>query len=191
MLKKRMRRKVLASLFVFFLSGGSCLEAQNNIIKDKVIHKEIVVDATIDEVWNSFTTVDGVKTFFAPEAKVELKIGGSYEMYFDLEAPEGQKGGEGLHILSYLPKEMLSFEWNAPTSFGELREIKTWVVLRFEKIYENKTKVILDHMGWRDGENWQGVYDYFVRAWDVVLGRLKVRFDTGPIDWNNPWYPSK
>jgi uncharacterized protein YndB with AHSA1/START domain len=160
------------------------------MITDKILHKEVVVNADLNEIWNAFTTTEGVKTFFASDAKVELKIGGSYEMYFDLEQPYGKKGGEDLHVLSYLPKEMLSFEWNAPPSFGELRGIKTWVVLRFQKINENETKVKLDHTGWRDGEEWQAVYDYFVRAWDIVLGRLKVRFESEPIDWNNPWYPS-
>ncbi len=30
-------------------------------------------------------------------------------------------------------------------------------------------------------------YDYLVRAWsDIVLPRLKYRFEKGPVDWNNP-----
>jgi uncharacterized protein YndB with AHSA1/START domain len=56
----------------------------------------VIVQASIDRVWEAWTTVEGVKSFFAPDPTVDLKIGGSYEMYFDLKAAAGFKGGEGL-----------------------------------------------------------------------------------------------
>lgn len=42
-------------------------------------------------------------------------------MYFNLNAPSGKKGSEGMKILSFLPETMLSFEWNAPPDFPEIR----------------------------------------------------------------------
>jgi len=165
------------------------VKGQRNMITDKVMEKEVVVSAPVSEVWKAFTTEDGVKTFFAPGAKVELKLGGAYEMYFDLSQPKGFQGGEDLHVLSFLDQKMFSFEWNAPPSFGELRGIKTWVILYFEQVDKNTTIVKLNHTGWRQGEDWDALYNYFVRAWDIVLGRLKVRFESGPIDWENPSRP--
>lgn len=159
------------------------------MITNRVMEKEIVVSAPVSEVWKAFTTAEGAKTFFAPEAKVELKLGGAYEMYFDLSQPKGLQGGEGLHVLSFLEEKMFSFEWNAPPSFGELRGIKTWVILYFEVVDEKTTRVKLNHTGWREGEDWDGVYNYFVRAWDIVLGRLKVRFESVPMNWEKPWMP--
>ncbi len=151
---------------------------------EKAIRKERVVDAGLDDVWEAWTTREGALTFFAPETKVDLRIGGAYEIYFDPDAPLGSKGGEGVRILSYLPKEMISFDWNAPPSFPRLRKLKTWVVVQLKVESSVKTRVVLTHAGWGYGEDWNQVYEYFVRAWDIVLDRLYQRFSIGPIDWD-------
>jgi uncharacterized protein YndB with AHSA1/START domain len=149
----------------------------------KILVKEILVPAALDEVWSAWTTTEGVKTFFSSEAKVELAVGGPYEIYFLLDAPHGSKGSEGCQVLSYLPTQMLSFSWNAPPEFGELRGQHTMVVLRFEEVESGKVKVVLWHHGWGRGEEWDKLYDYFDKAWSYVLGNLKKRFAAGPIDW--------
>jgi uncharacterized protein YndB with AHSA1/START domain len=157
---------------------------------ERAIRREITVAAPVSEVWEVWTTQTGVTTFFAPQAKVELAIGGLYEMLFDLDAPPGSQGGEGLRILSYLPQEMLSFEWNAPPEFPNVRRERTWVVVQFEPRPGDMTGVRLTHLGWREGEEWDQVYAYFIRAWQIVLGRLERRFAVGPIDWDDPYTPS-
>jgi uncharacterized protein YndB with AHSA1/START domain len=151
----------------------------------RILVKETLVPATLDEVWNAWTTTEGVKTFFSRQAKVELAVGGAYEIYFLLDAPSGFKGSEGCQVLSFLPKEMLSFSWSAPPEFGELREKRTIVVLRFEELEPSKVKVILFQHGWGKGEEWDKLYDYFEKAWSYVLGNLKKRFAAGPIDWSS------
>jgi uncharacterized protein YndB with AHSA1/START domain len=149
---------------------------------DKVLRKEIIVTASLKEVWDAWTTTEGVKSFFSSEAKVELAIGGAYEIYFILENPYGTKGSEGCKVLSFLPMEMLSFEWNAPPDFGELRGHHTRVILQFQELESDKVKVILSHLGWGKGEDWDRLYDYFGKAWAYVLNNLKKRFAQGPID---------
>ncbi|UCE96776.1 MAG: SRPBCC domain-containing protein [Candidatus Bathyarchaeota archaeon] len=95
----------------------------------RAIRKEIMVDAPVSEIWKAWTTTEGVLAFFAPKANIQLSIVGPYELLFDLDAPEGSQGGEGLKILSFLPEEMLSFEWNAPPQFPIVRRQRTWVVV--------------------------------------------------------------
>jgi len=151
---------------------------------DKILRKEIIVPASLKEVWDAWTTIEGVRTFFSSDAKIELAVGGPYEIYFILENPYGLKGSEDCKILSYLPMEMLSFEWNAPPEFGELRGQHTVVVLQFQEIEPGKVKVILSHLGWGKGEDWDKLYNYFDRAWSYVLNNLKKRFVEGPIDWS-------
>jgi len=117
-------------------------------------------------------------------------------LYFDLQAPKGSQGGEGCRVLSFLPMEMLSFEWNAPPEFPTVRKEQmrrhTWVVLQFYPIAKDQTKVRLAHLGWREGEEWEKVFQYFLRAWDIVLGRLEHMFTTGkPINWEKSYHPPK
>jgi uncharacterized protein YndB with AHSA1/START domain len=156
---------------------------------ERKIQKGAVVPAPVEAVWQAWTTEAGATSFFAPKANVELVIGGRYEMLFDLDASVGSQGGEGLKILSYLPPEMLSFEWNAPPHLPTVRGERTWVVIQFEAHPGGATGVKLTHLGWRSGGEWDDAFNYFVRAWDVVLARLVHRFTTGPIDWSNPYRP--
>jgi uncharacterized protein YndB with AHSA1/START domain len=165
-------------------------------IAHRVIQKEVKVNAPTEQVWNAWTTNAGATRFFAPKARIELTLGGPYEMYFDLEAPKGSKGGEGCKVLSFLPMEMLSFEWNAPPEFPNVRKEQmkkhTWVVVQFYPVARDQTKVRLTHLGWKEGEEWEKVFQYFMRAWDIVLGRLEHMFSTGkPVDWRNPYSPPK
>jgi uncharacterized protein YndB with AHSA1/START domain len=161
-----------------------------------VIRKEVTVNAPIEEVWNAWTKSDGATRFFAPRARIELAVGGSYELFFDLEAPKGSQGSEGCRVLSFLPLEMLSFEWNAPPEFLRVRKEQmkkhAWVVVQFCPVAREQTRVRLTHLGWREGEEFEKVFQYFLRAWDIVLGRLEQMFSTGkPIDWRSPHSPPK
>ncbi len=150
----------------------------------RILHKEFVVPATLDQVWQAWTTSQGTKTFFSPSVKIELRLGGPYEIYFLLENPYGLRGSEECKILSFLPKKMLSFEWNAPPQFGELRGKHTQVILHFEEVRPGQVKVTFDQLGWGKGEEWDKLYQYFDKAWDQVLNNLKKRFESGPLDWS-------
>ena len=153
-------------------------------ILDRGIRKRVIVPAPREQVWNVWTTVEGITSFFAPAARLEFRIGGPFEMLFLLDAEPGEQGSEGCHLLSYLPYEMLSYSWNAPPQYPDVRKERTWVVVQFAARPEGHTEVELAHVGWQEGEEWEQVYAYFERAWDVVLGRLVQRFRTGPIDWS-------
>jgi len=156
------------------------------------LHKAVEVPASPVEVWKAWTTKEGLRSFLAPEARVALEIGGSFEPLFEPTFPPGSQGGEGLQILSYLPHEMLSFTWNAPPEHLTIRQLyHTWVVVRFLPIGADRTRVVLDHLGWGTGEKWDKVYAYFDHAWDLVLGRLVHRFEAGPINWAEPFRPPK
>ncbi|MDM7914984.1 MAG: SRPBCC domain-containing protein [Candidatus Eisenbacteria bacterium] len=150
---------------------------------DRILHKEAVVGAPRSDVWGAWTTTEGLRSFFSPRSRVDLRIGGEIEVLFDGDRPYGEQGSEDCRVLSYLPEEMLSFEWNAPAQFGPARDARTHVVLRFEELGGSKTRVLFDHLGWGGGDVWDEVYQYFDRAWSLVLGNLQKRFESGPLDW--------
>ena len=80
-------------------------------------------------------------------------------------------------MLSYLDRQMLSFEWNAPPQFDSLRYIYTRAIILFDHLSEGKTKIRFSHVGWGEGEKWGEVYDYFDAAWDYVLENFKKYMD--------------
>jgi uncharacterized protein YndB with AHSA1/START domain len=139
----------------------------------KVLYKAIELPASVEKVWNCWTTTDGITSFFAPKAIIELEIGGKFELYFMLNNPEGSQGSENCKVLSYLPQKMLSFSWNAPPQFPNVRGQFHWYVINFIAINDATTKLELTGLGWQDTEEWNNVYDYFDIAWTNVLQSLK------------------
>ena len=158
---------------------------------ERVLRKSVVVNASLSDVWKSWTTSRGAETFFAPKARILLDQGGDYEILFDPYAPPGRRGAEDLKILSYVPREMLSFEWRAPPEFSKIRKEKSWVVVQLEEIAKKRVRVTLTHLGWRQGGEWNAAYAYFDRAWDLVLARLRYSFRHGLLDWSDPYRPRK
>ncbi len=154
------------------------------------IHKSVTVHATPRQAWEAWATEDGAVTFLAPAAHIDLKPGGAYEPLFDLDSPTGSKGGEGLKVLSFVPGRYLSFTWNAPPEYPNVRRSGAgWIALAFSPRPKDRTCVELWHLGWGTGREWDQVFDYFQLAWDTVLFRLAERFTTGPIRWEKPVRP--
>ena len=154
---------------------------------DRIIRAEVTVEAGVDAVWEAWTTEAGAKTFFAPDCHIQLQIDGPYEMYFNPDAEAGKRGGEGLRVLAFQPKTMLTFTWNAPPQLPDVRGQRTHVVVWFKELDERRTRVTLTHDGWGEGDQWDQAFAYFSRAWGgVVLPRLRYRFAVGPVDWDNP-----
>lgn len=152
----------------------------------KSIVATVNLPTAIDSAWEAWTTPEGIKSFFAPDCNIEMCVGGLYEIFFNLNAPPGDRGAEGMHILALQPGVMLSFTWNAPPELGKIRGELTHVTVRFHETSKVETEVQLTHDGFGEGEEWELARRYFQRAWKkVVLRRLKYRFLQGPVDWNN------
>lgn len=153
---------------------------------ERAIEKQVEIPASLDQAWETWTTREGVISFFAPDAKIEPRVGGAFAIYFDPLAAPGLKGADDMRVMGLQPRKMISFDWSAPPHLAEARQQRTFVVVRFEPLGDKLTRVTLHHTGWGDGGEWDATYTYFDRAWGVVLGNLKNRFDRGPMDWG-PW----
>lgn len=150
---------------------------------ERALDKEVVVQASLDQVWSAWTTREGIVSFFAPDAKIEPRVGGAFQIYMDPGAEPGMKGADEMRFLALQPRKMISFDWNAPPSLPEARAQRTFVVVRFNPVDERSTRVSIHHTGWGDGGEWDKAYVYFDRAWGFVLGSLQLRFEKGPRDW--------
>jgi uncharacterized protein YndB with AHSA1/START domain len=153
---------------------------------ERALDKEVIVPAPLEQVWQAWTTREGITSFFAPDARVEARVGGPFQIYMDPGAEPGMKGADDMRFLALQPMRMLSFDWNAPPSLPEARQQRTFVIVRLAAIDERSTRVSLHHTGWGDGGEWDKTYAYFDRAWGFVLNNLKKRFAEGPQDWG-PW----
>jgi uncharacterized protein YndB with AHSA1/START domain len=151
------------------------------------VHKSAIVAAPPADVWAAWTTTEGIRTFLAPDGRVEGKPGGAYEVWFTPEAPAGARGCDGCTVVSVDPPKKLVFTWSYPPSLPELRDTGAKGRVTVELLpgsVSGTTLVTLAHDGFPEGEAGEKGRAYFDKAWDVVLSRLRERFIRGPVDWS-------
>ena len=170
-----MRRTIAATTLAFAAVAA--------LAGERAIEKEVVVAAPIESVWQAWTTRDGIRTFFAPDAEIDARVGGAFHIFINPLADPGAKGADDMRFMALQRPTMLSFDWNAPPSLPEVRAQRTFVVVRLAAVDAGTTRVTLHHTGWGSGGQWDQTYAYFDRAWGNVLGNLKTSFEKGPIDW--------
>jgi uncharacterized protein YndB with AHSA1/START domain len=159
-------------------------------IKTKhTIELEKIVNAPPPEVFKLWTSADGVKKFFAPDAHIGMRPGDEYTiLFFPKEDPEGLvHGTKGARILEFVPDKKLAFEWvtfagdnlkgrNAPPCASpEIRNqvpLPTWVEMTFEEVPGARTRIVFRHYGFKEGELWEQSQAWFTRAWSMVLDQL-------------------
>jgi uncharacterized protein YndB with AHSA1/START domain len=163
------------------------VSSEQAIAAERSIVAQAIVPAGVADVYSAWTSSEGIKSFFAPNAIIDPVPGGLFEIQISPESPAGMRGADDMRYLALQAPRMVSFTWNAPPSLPEARKQRTFVVLRFAALPEAngkpQTLVRLTHSGWGDGGEWDRAFAYFSRAWPNVLGNLKRRFETGPIDW--------
>ena len=155
--------KYLICFVVLVLSAvpvtGQTPAADNNGKLIRIDH-EIVVSAPISKVWAALTTPEGLRGWVAPEAKVELFLGGAYELYFRPNDEE-DRGMEGTRVISLVPGEMLSYTGEIPG---------TWVVWRLDRLDNGRTRIRFSGLG--SGSEWEKRHRYFDNGTTEVLQRL-------------------
>jgi len=145
---------------------------------DRAVVKSVTLKAAPAQVWEAWTTPAGMNAVLGVEAKIDLRIGGPFELYFNPDKSSTERGSEGMRILSFLPERMLSFEWNAPPQFPAARAKRAYVVVMMSEAGPGLTKVTLEHRGFGEGAEWDAVFAYFEKAWGGVLGAFGKKFGT-------------
>lgn len=174
----------LAQLFrtaiLLLLLGASAALSQ---AAERSLDKEAIIRASLEQAWESWTTRAGITAFFAPDALIEARVGGAFQIYMDPGAEPGHKGADEMRFMALQPHKMLSFDWNAPPHLAEVRRQRSFVIVRFEPVDAQHTRVKLHHTGWGEGAEWDKAFNYFDRAWGNVLANLQQRYELGPKDW--------
>ena len=138
-----------------------------------------VVDAPIGEVWRAWTTSEGLSAALGGTAtRVDCRVGGAFEILWNSAAPEGERGSEGCRVLSFVPRRMVSFTWNAPPQFVNARQQHSHVVVELRAVTDSSTEITLTNLGFdalaaefpEHAEEYKQVRAYFAQAWPKVLG---------------------
>ena len=165
--------RVASLMFLLVLLPGS-FRAQDDT---RLVH-EGLVNAPVDRVWAAFTTTEGLESWMAAHAAIELKIGGKMKTQYD---PKGTiEDGKAIEntILSYEPMRMLSFKvTKAPQGFPFPSAITNmWTVVYFEAQGEKATRVRGVSLGFSNDDESKKMREFFNHGNAVTLEGLQKRF---------------
>jgi uncharacterized protein YndB with AHSA1/START domain len=128
------------------------------------IRKTLILNASIQKVWETVATQEGIQSWFMPN-DFEAKLGHR----FTLETPYGP---QPCQVLELDPPHLLTFSWG---EFG-------WRVTFQLKELEGKTEFTLIHAGWGEadqiipesGETMETVRKRMDGGWEgIVLQKLR------------------
>jgi len=164
---------VVLFMIALALLPGVCRAQDDN----RLVH-EGIVNAPLDQVWAAFTTREGLESWMAAHAEIELKLGGTMKTQYDPKGTIDDAKAIENTILSYEPMRMLSFKvTKAPQGFPFPNGIKNmWTVVYFEAQGEKATRVRVVSMGFGNDDESKKMRGFFNRGNAFTLQRLQKRF---------------
>jgi uncharacterized protein YndB with AHSA1/START domain len=162
--------------FALLLTTSPCLSQSI----EPLVHEGIVA-APIETVWNAWTTSEGLRSWLAPHADIELKIGGRMRSNYNAQGSLDDAQTIENAILSYEPLRMLSIQVSkAPDGFPFADTIRDmWTVIYFEPRARNQTLVRVVALGFIAGEQSQAMRAFFDRGNALTIQQLQARIGAG------------
>ena len=142
----------------------------------------------VEQAWSAFTTSEGFRSWAAPIAAVDFRLGGFIEASYDPARAIGSPGNIRNEIVAFVPLRMLAFR-NRETPSDAPFDAATFQSLHTVVLFEpsaTATRVTIVQPGYRSGEPWDTVYRHFERGNGWSLEQLRRRFVQGPVEWTRP-----
>src|SRR3990170_7743642 len=113
---------------------------------ERVLQQTVEIDAPVERVWQAFTTTAGFRSWAAPIAVVDFRLGGIIEAAYDPKGRIGAPGNIKNEIVAYVPQRMLAIRnVQAPPKlpFDAATFQKIHTVNFFEPISASRTRVTI------------------------------------------------
>jgi len=129
----------------------------------------------VEDLWALWTEPEKVSHWLAGGSTIDLRVGGTYQlsghlMERPLPAPVGGP------IVGLEEEYVLKVHWKIPAGFGEAVAQTTppgTLGVWFQPLGPNRTRLRLEHDGWRDDADWSAALQWYRETWTAVLARLK------------------
>lgn len=141
---------------------------------------EGVVNAPVSEVWKAWTTSDGLNSWLAPHADIDLRIGGLMRTNYSADGSLGDAGTIENEIIAFDPERMLAIRVSrAPANFPFKGSIKAmWTVLYFTAESDGTTHLKIVGLGFTAEAESQQMKQFFERGNAYTVDQLKKHFET-------------
>jgi uncharacterized protein YndB with AHSA1/START domain len=139
---------------------------------------EGIVEAPLTEVWNVWSTSEGLRQWMAPHAEIDLRVGGLMRANYN---PDGQLGDSQTivnTVLSFEPQRMISIKViKTPEGFPFPNAIShMWSVIYFAAVDANRTAVREVSLGFTADPESQQMRKFFDGGNSTTMNELKKYF---------------
>lgn len=136
----------------------------------KIVHIHEKLTGTVKRAFKFFA-----KGKYALDAIVEPKVGGKYELFWDLE-DRTKDTTAGCKFTVFEENRIIAADWTGPPEFEEVMnkvDSRTHLLVAFAPVEDNMVEVDLIHTGWGSSPEWEKARLYFENAWSQVFKMLK------------------
>lgn len=159
--------------FAILFIGGPSLGTENMNSNDITV--DFILEMDVSSAWKHWTSEAKLQEWLSVQARVEPKINGAYELFWDPNNP-AENSTIGCKVIAIVPLKLLAFEWKGPVPYAELMNLEplpTWVQINFEPKGISKTIIHFRHSGWLDSSKWVEARNWQLKAWMGAFENLR------------------
>jgi uncharacterized protein YndB with AHSA1/START domain len=173
----RMHRGLVVLLSVLWMGGAQAQDVGP-------IVSEAVIEAPPSEVWAVWSTGAGLRTWLAPHAEIDLRIGGLMRTNYNPQGTLGDPSTIENVVLSFEPDRMLSIRVaRTPEGFPFATAIQEmWTVIYLDPVDSGRTRIRVVGLGFNSAEESQRMRAFFQSGNDATVRQLQDRFTAVRID---------
>ena len=165
--------------------GQSEKPIQSRLIKteseDLVLLQEVIVEASVKDVWDAYTTEEGWKAWASPAVEIDLRAGGRIRTHYGARARIGDPGTNVIHIVNYVPERLLTLQAEVEERWPEVMKQDAgnlMNVIVFEPQGKQRTKILSYGVGYKDTEAYNKLMEFFIPANEGLFRQLKDHLET-------------
>jgi len=154
--------------------------------KDEWVQEHyIIVEGTLKDIWNYYTSSEAMRTHVAPFINVDFRNGGKWEASYNLSAKLGDSENFINEVINVIPYRQFSTKGiRAPFDIEAMKSLRS--TMMFEDLGDNKIKVSAITTGWMgitDVDYRKKVFEMSGKTNPEILKCLNVRLTQGPLNW--------
>lgn len=161
---------------------GVTSEIRKTKAGERILVQTLRAKASVEAAWTAHTTDAGYASWAAPQAKVDLRVGGSIQSRYDTAGKIGDPGTNTLTIINYVPNEVLTLRAApAPTwpEFLKKDADNLSNVVLFRQLDDGIVEVVSYGIGYRDAPEYDQLLSFFSKANEGLLKKLKGVLEKG------------
>lgn len=154
----------------------------SSYVDNMVLKQSFNVNVALDSVWNAYTTKKGWESWATAIAEIDFKISGIIKTNYNKAGKIGDESTITLHILNYIPKQMLTLQAELTKNFPEFMkadEKDLYNVILFEEVSSSKTKVTSYGIGYKNNKKYMSLMKFFIQGNEQSYQNLITYLETG------------